>query len=83
MINPFVCSFNFHNKDDIKLSFLLHFLDFTHYNLDFALSHLQAEALTGFHELYSYWLGSYLGKPKPWSYSKPNHTVDQNRNFKL
>lgn len=61
MINPFVCSFNFHNKDDIKLSFLLHFLDFSHYNLDFALSHLQAEALTGFHELYSYWLGSYLG----------------------
>lgn len=56
MINPFFCSFNFHNKDNIKLSFLLHFLDFSHYNLDFALSHLQAEALTGFHELYSYWL---------------------------
>lgn len=61
MINHFVCSFNFHNKDNIKLSFLLHFLDFSHYNLDFALSHLQAEALTGFHELYSHWLGSYLG----------------------
>lgn len=53
MINPFVSSFNFHNKDDIKLSFLLHFLHFSHYNLDFALGHLQAEALTGFHELYS------------------------------
>lgn len=61
MINPFVSSFNFHNKDDIKLSFLLHFLHFSHYNLDFALGHLQAEALTGFHELYSCWLGSYFG----------------------